>query len=398
MLKKRILILGGSFFQIPLIKAAKELGLYVITCDYLPDNPGHKLSDEYHNVSTTDKEAVYQLAKKINIDGIATLSSDPAIPTVAYVSHRLGLPGPPEGAVEILSDKGLFRRQMEKVGIKTPFSIIVDASMCLDSLYKFTTDIVVKPVDSCGSKGITFSPKNDDDLLVAINNALSHSRSKKCILEEYISGDQLHGDGYLEDGKCVYYFFGDHYFYTKTNNFIPISTRWPCKFSNDILDDVIKQVELICHSVGYSNGPVNIEARVSFDNVYLIEVAPRNGGNYVPIIQQHLTGFNVVNRIIASAIKESVLVTSAPIYKKVGAHYILHSEFDGFFDKVLFAEEILNKIFYKNIFKKNGDPVFEYVGSNTTIGVVLLEFDSIQERDNYMGNIKNFINVIVVQK
>ena len=55
---KRVLMLGGSRQQIPIIKLAKEMGLYVITCDYTPENPGHKFADEYYDVSTTDLEKV----------------------------------------------------------------------------------------------------------------------------------------------------------------------------------------------------------------------------------------------------------------------------------------------------------------------------------------------------
>ena len=50
-MQKKLLLLGGSRYLIPAIKAAHDLGAYVITCDYLPDNYAHKLSDEYHNVS-----------------------------------------------------------------------------------------------------------------------------------------------------------------------------------------------------------------------------------------------------------------------------------------------------------------------------------------------------------
>ena len=88
---KKILMLGGAMQQIPAIKEAKEKGLYVITCDYLPDNPGHQYADEYYNVSTTDKDAVLELAKACNIDGIVAYASDPAAPTAAYVAEKLGL-------------------------------------------------------------------------------------------------------------------------------------------------------------------------------------------------------------------------------------------------------------------------------------------------------------------
>ena len=102
-------MLGGSMQQIPAIVQAKEKGLYTITCDYLPENPGHKYSDEFHNVSTTDKQAVLELARKLDIDGIVAYASDPAAPTAAYVAQELGLPGNPYESVEILTQKDLFR-------------------------------------------------------------------------------------------------------------------------------------------------------------------------------------------------------------------------------------------------------------------------------------------------
>ena len=66
--------------QIPIIKKAKEQGIYVITCDYAPENLGHKFADEYHNVSTTDLDGVLELAKGLDIDGIVAYASDPAAP------------------------------------------------------------------------------------------------------------------------------------------------------------------------------------------------------------------------------------------------------------------------------------------------------------------------------
>ena len=117
---KKILMLGGSMQQIPAIKQAKEKGYYTITCDYLPDNPGHKYADEFHNVSTTDKEAVLELARKLEIDGIVAYASDPAAPTAAYVAGEMGLPGNPYQSVEILTQKDLFRDFLQKNGFNTP--------------------------------------------------------------------------------------------------------------------------------------------------------------------------------------------------------------------------------------------------------------------------------------
>ena len=93
-------MLGGSIYQTYAIKEAVKLGYYVITCDYLPGNPGHKFAHEYHNVSTTDKEAVLALARDLKVDGVVAYASDPAAPTAAYVCEKLGLPTSPFKSVE----------------------------------------------------------------------------------------------------------------------------------------------------------------------------------------------------------------------------------------------------------------------------------------------------------
>ena len=75
---KKLLLLGGSRFLLPVIREAKALGCHTITCDYLPDNIAHRYSDEYHNVSIVDREAVLALAKELQVDG--AFSQCPASP------------------------------------------------------------------------------------------------------------------------------------------------------------------------------------------------------------------------------------------------------------------------------------------------------------------------------
>lgn len=401
-MNRRILILGGSNFQVPLIRAAKGRGLYVITCDYLPDNPGHTLSDEYHDVSTTDKEAVLALARRIGIDAVATLSSDPALPSVAYVAEALGLPGASLRTVVQLSEKDAFRRLMKSAGLRTPDSLVLiedDIGHAGDIAAKLAeTGLrhIVKPVDSCGSKGITVLEPGAQGLGPALQLALSQSLGRRCIVEEYIDGEQIHGDGFMQDGRLVHHYLGDHVFYTRTRNRIPISTRWPCRHGEAVLADVATQVEAICRAAGYVDGPVNIEARVTpAGEVYIIEIAPRNGGNYVPIIQQHLTGFDFVNRVLDGALGLPSPLEPAALRRGVGAHYILHAERDGHFAGLMVSDEIKGRIFFMNVFKQGGDPVRHYMGSNTTIGVVLLAFPDITTRDRLMVDAGSHMTVAV---
>ena len=174
---KKLMILGGSAFIVPVIEKAHELGCYVITCDFLPDNIAHKYSDEYCNVSVIDKEAVLKAAKKHNIDGIISFACDPGVVSAAYTAEKLGLPfqGPYE-SVKILQDKGLFRKFLQDNGFNCPHSKrYTDRKAPFSDIDYFDWPVIVKPVDSAGSKGV----KRVDDpaeLPTAIDYALGEGR------------------------------------------------------------------------------------------------------------------------------------------------------------------------------------------------------------------------------
>ena len=154
--QKRIMLLGGNRYQLPVIRAAHELGYYVITCDYLPDNYAHKFSDEYCNVSIIDKEAVLEAAKRLKIDGIMSFACDPGVTVAAYVAEQLGLPsvGSYE-AVSILQNKGRFRKFLTEHGFHVPTAKeYTKAEDALNDVGKFRWPVIVKPTDSAGSKGV----------------------------------------------------------------------------------------------------------------------------------------------------------------------------------------------------------------------------------------------------
>ena len=151
------MILGGSRYALPVIEAAKKLGVYTITADYLPDNIAHKYSDEYVNVSIIDKEATLEVARRLNIDGIMSFGCDPGVATAAYVAENMGLPF--QGsykATSILQDKGLFRKFLADNNFNCPhakrYENIEEPFKDIDF---FTWPVIVKPTDSAGSNGVT---------------------------------------------------------------------------------------------------------------------------------------------------------------------------------------------------------------------------------------------------
>ena len=155
--KKKLLLLGGSFAQLTAIKKAKSLGYYTVLCDYLPDNPGQLIADSFHLVSTTDKDAVLQVALQERIDGIIAYGSDPAAPTAAYVANAMNLPGMDYNLVRHFCEKHLFREFLIDHGFNVPKWVEINAPYEIDeaAIASLHFPVIVKPTDSSGSKGIT---------------------------------------------------------------------------------------------------------------------------------------------------------------------------------------------------------------------------------------------------
>lgn len=162
--QKKLMLLGGIRYLLPVIKAAHEQGYYVITADYLPDNIAHKYSDEYVNVSIIDKEAVLKVAQEKQIDGIMSFGVDPGVAAASYVQNKMGLPsfGPFE-SVEILQNKDRFRAFLTNHGFNVPQAKGFDSvQSAMKESYWFPWPVIVKPTDAAGSKGVTRVDRPED--------------------------------------------------------------------------------------------------------------------------------------------------------------------------------------------------------------------------------------------
>ena len=395
---KKLLILGAMEMHIPLIKRARELGIYTITCDYIPENPGHKIADEAYFDSTTDLDAVLNLAKRLNVDGIMTYNSDPAAPTAAYVAEKLGLPGNPYNAVKIMSEKHLFRKFLREHGLNAPkFGNFADANDAVRHADEFYFPVIVKPVDSSGSKGCTVV-YNKDKLATAVAVAIEKSRSKTFIVEEYIEpvGRQLHGDGFVENGEVVFLFLGDHHFDSRINNLVPYSTTYPTEHSAATVDACKAQIQVFMQKVGFKNGGFNVELRISQKDgkPYIIDIGARNGGNFTPRVIQYGSGFNFMDRAINVAL--GLPLCGIPMTAKMSdfvSYLTLHSVRSGVLNNYELASVIKERIIEQHIYLKPGDHIESFLGANAALGVLIMKYESREKMNEIVDNFENLYTV-----
>ena len=396
---KRILMLGGSMQQIPIIKRAKEMGLYVITCDYCPDNPGHKLADEYYNVSTTDLDAVLELAKKLNIDGIVAYASDPAAPTAAYVSEKLGLPGNPYQSVKLLTEKDLFRKFLKDHSLNCPkaqgFTNYEDA---LAAIGDFHFPVMVKPVDSSGSKGVV-KIYGVDELKGAVDEALSYSRGKRFIIEEFIvkKGYQVSGDGFSVNGKLVFTSYGNELYSGKgTREYVALGEFWPSLLTEEQKNKVDEELQRLITALGMKTCAYNIEVILDEnDTVYVLELGPRNGGSYIPQLIKYATGVDLVDYTIWGALGMDCSSLKMEETKGVFSNYMIYSITSGIFKGLWFDEQFKkNNLLDVYCTYHEGDQVTAYQNTTHSLGTILFKADSIDEMIEITNNIQNYYKVI----
>jgi biotin carboxylase len=399
MSSKRILLLGGAYAQIPMIMEAVGRGYYVMTCDYLPDNPGHQLAHEYHNVSTTDFKGVLQLARKLNPDLVVAYASDPAAQTAAYVSEQLDLPGNSFRSVRLLSEKDLFRKLLTENRFNVPeFMVINEGEDPEEILSGFALPFIMKPTDSSGSKGIT-KVDHISGIKRAFEYAMQFSRNRRIIAEEYIGNEMgdIHGDGFVNQGELVFSCLGDHIYSNGSNPFNPCGTLWPSNLNNIEISGIEEDVRRIIRYCGFTTGSVNIEARLDEKGKrYIMEIGARNGGHFVPQAIKKSSGFDMVKAVLDALTGEPVKIPLPE--NRHTAYYALHSNNVGMLSHIRISDKLKPFISEFHQYVKPGDEVQLFNGANAAVGVLLLEFNSRHEMEYYISNMDQFIHLEILQE
>lgn len=397
---KKLLLLGGARYLLPVIEAAHKLGIYVITCDYLPDNIAHKYSDQYLNVSIIDKDAVLEAAKKEKIDGIMSFATDPGVVTAAYVAEKMGLPAAGSyESVSILQDKGRFRKFLTDNGFVVPharsYESILEAQKDTDY---FNWPVIVKPVDSAGSKGVTKvdSPEN---LEKSIKYALEFSHSNKFIVEDFIEkkGCSSDSDCFSVDGKLVVATFSSQRFDAKAENpYAPMAYSWPSTFTEEHEEELKSELQRLLKLLDMKSSIYNVETREGVDGkAYIMEVSPRGGGNRLAEMVRYATGMDLITASVKAAVGMTITGLEQKDYDGSWAEYVLHSIEEGLFEEVCIAPEFKNKVVELDVWIKPGDEVHPFTAANFAIGTVVLRFDSEEEMEEAMLHMSDYIKVIV---
>lgn len=400
MKQKKLMLLGGLRYLLPVIKAAHEQGYHVITADYLPENIAHKYSDEYCNVSIVDKEAVLQEAKRLQIDGIMSFACDPGVVAASYVQNQMGLPsfGSFE-SVEILQNKDKFRDFLTKNNFNVPlakgFDNIEDA---MAESYWYPWPVIVKPTDAAGSKGVTRVDKAED-LKPALEYAMRHSISGHIIVEEFIEkeGCSSDTDSFSVDGQLSFVSFCAQRFDANASNpYTPAAYSWPSTFTAEQEEYLTSEIQRLITLLGMKTAVYNIETRIGTNGKpYIMELTPRGGGNRLCEMLRYATGVDMITAITRAMVGDPIEPVEQKPYNGHWAEIILHADESGVFDHLEISKDLPAEIVEEDLWVVKGDKVEGFEGANNAIGTLVLKFQTAEELEKTITNQRSWLKVVV---
>ena len=398
---KKLMLLGGSRYLTPVIETAHKLGIYVITCDYLPNNDAHKLSDEYRNISIVEKESVLAAARKIGIDGIMSFACDPGVVTAAYVAEKMRLPF--QGSfksVSILQDKGLFRQFLIDNDFNCPHAKrYIDKNAPFNDVDYFTWPVIVKPTDSAGSKGVT-KVDSPEQLSTAIDIAIAGSHNDAFIIEDFLTFKGYHSsaDLFTVDGELKFVSYSDQLFdKDAVNPYTPAYIIWPTSMKKEYQDELTKEIQRLMKLLNMKTGIYNIETCVGNNGrPYIMEVSPRGGGCKIAELQRLAYGVDLIEDEVRKAIGMPTINMKQTECDGVWCELVVHARpgQEGVLKAVHIAPDIKEKyVKVVDLSTKNGDYVKPFTGANMALGDMFLRFDSREELEDVISRQSEWLTI-----
>lgn len=298
------MIVGASVLQLPAIRKAKDMGLYVGVVDFNPKAVGIEYADEYFNASTMDEDAVLKEAEKFKPDGIMTLATDMPMRGVSKASDKLHLHSISYETSFKATDKYEMIKAFKAYGVPSPWYFDVDSYEELKALEgKVNFPCIIKPTDNAGSHGVA-KVHNFEELLANYEYSHSCSRHGKVIVEEYLDGPEVSVEVMVVKGQVHILQITDK-ITTGAPHFVEMGHTQPSRLPEETQQRIREVAEAACLSLGLDKGPAHVEMKVTDRGPVMIELGARMGGDN---ITTHLvplsTGIDMVGATIKVALGE----------------------------------------------------------------------------------------------
>lgn len=378
----KALVLAGGFPQISLIKELKNRNIYTILADYYPNPVAKPYADKFYQKSTLDVDAITEIAKEEKVDFLITACTDQALLTVAKVSETLNLPCNIDYQSALNVTNKSYMKEIFAINNIPTAKHVVMAKYDGAKIQGMRYPLIVKPVDCNSSKGVK-KVTNEEELISAFNTAVELSRTDTAIVEEFIEGEELSADIYIENGVAKvlsvssldkikdnekFVIFRGFYSYEKTEKVKPI---------------VQKIAQQIADAFNLKNSPMLIQMIYDGKDAFVVEFSARTGGGVKHILIKKVAGFDVFSAAIDLALGDKPTVKDVKPESKFIVNDFIYC-YPGKFDKLAGFKELKEEGIISDyyLFKNVGAEFKTISNSGDRIAGFTIQADTIEEVRN----------------
>lgn len=386
---KRLLIAGGGYADIPLIRAGQALGYHVISSGNRAEDLGHQVSDSYHPADFADPQAMLRVAEQENIDAVCACCNDFSAISAAYVAEQMGLPGHDSfETTQLIHHKDSYRRFALDHDIPTPWaSSFQTLESALAASADFRYPLMVKPVDLTGGKGIN-RVDSAAHIKAALRQAFAISRAKRVVVEEFIEGSRHGLSTFIRDGQVVFHFADNEHYYL--NQYLVSAASTPAQVPAAAIDSLIAQSERIAKTLALRDGIFHIQYILREQQPVIIEICRRPPGDLYIELVRHATGVDYPNWLVRAAAGLDCSALSQHPPTGCYTRHCVMTDHTGSVNDVHFSDEIAANVIERFMWWKPGDRVEDILTAK--FGIVFLKFASSAEMIDKTGRMQQLIH------
>lgn len=392
---KKILILGASFLQVPIIKEANRLGYKSIVIDQNPQAEGFRYADDYKLISTLDYKKIRELVADARPDGIVTAATDMPMRVISKIGQEFNLNTIPYNVACNTTDKVLMREKLYMDNVPMPkFKVVKNFEEFNQAINTMKGKCIIKPADSSGSRGV-YLLENRLNLLEKYERTKRYSKSGVILVEEFLQGKEVSVEAFTENGQTTIIAITD-----KITTAPPYFTEMGHVIQSDLNEaesTAVKDLTIqTIQSMGIKLGPTHTEIMVTDKGPKVIEIGARLGGDMISShLVPHATGINLLELHLRQSVRDKL-----PNYNNVknnGSAIRYFNSHKGVLKKIEIPELLFNNenVIDIQINKEIGSKIENINDSTSRIGFIVCKgTDSkaaINECEKALKEIKIFI-------
>ncbi|MCI8317356.1 MAG: ATP-grasp domain-containing protein [Lachnospiraceae bacterium] len=389
---KKLMIMGAGIYQVPLLKKAKEMGIYTIAVSIPGNYPGFEVADQVCYENTVDYEKVLEIAKREKIDGIVTAGTDVAVITIGRVCDEMGLSGLSFEAAKIASNKILMKKKYEEYGVRTArFRELSFEDDMYEKVKELNFPLIFKAIDSSGSRGI-IRVNALEEFEAARSVVKSITRNQSFIIEEFVEGEEFGAQAFVYHGEVKFILpHGDYVFQGDTG--VPVGHFAPYNLDETVIDDMKVQLTNAVRAMGLDNCAINADFILKDNQTYVLELGGRSGATCLAELVSIYYGYDYYEKLILAALGEEVEFPQTQAVPN--ASMLLRSDRDGVITSIENRNQPDDDIYEIQFDYKVGDPVKKFHVGPHRIGHVVTKGDTLEGAVDKLHEVLEHIKITV---